>query len=141
MPDLLARGGIVAALAVLTSLLVALGRRFVAARQAAALQAAPLPAPEGAVHGVRILVFSSADCRQCHTHQAPAVARVLAARPGAVQIQEIDAPATPALATRYHILTVPATVVLDATGQARAVNYGFAPTATLLAQVDAATAA
>lgn len=140
MPDLLMRSGIVVALGIVTVLMIVLGRSFVASRRAAALRAAPLVAPEGSTSGVRILVFTSADCRQCHTHQAPAVARVLAERPGTVQIQEIDAPATPDLTSRYHILTVPATVVLDASGQARAVNYGFAPAATLLAQVDAAAA-
>jgi hypothetical protein len=40
------------------------------------------------------------------------------------------------LAQRYQVLTVPTTVVLDATGQAHAVNYGFANTKRLLEQID-----
>jgi hypothetical protein len=38
------------------------------------------------------------------------------------------------------VLTVPTTVVLDATGHAHAVNYGFAPMQRLLEQVDAVLA-
>jgi thioredoxin-like negative regulator of GroEL len=62
---------------------------------------------------------------------------VLEARGEAVAIVDIDAPTSPELAQRYQVLTVPTTVVLDATGQPHAVNYGFANTKRLLEQVDA----
>jgi hypothetical protein len=55
-----------------------------------------------------------------------------------VVVEEIDAPSTPELTRRYSVLTVPTTVVLDAAGRARAVNYGFADTRRLLEQVDEA---
>ncbi len=42
----------------------------------------------------------------------------------------------PELTERYRVLTVPTTVVLDASGRAHAVNYGFANTQRLLEQVD-----
>jgi thiol:disulfide interchange protein len=86
---------------------------------------------------VRILAFSSDDCVQCHRMQTPALRRVLDARPDVV-VEEIDAPRAPELTHRYSVLTVPTTVVLDAAGRARAVNYGFADTQRLLEQVDAA---
>ena len=60
----------------------------------------------------------------------------MAARRDQIAVVEIDAPNEPDLTQRYHVLTVPTTVVLDATGQAHAVNYGFANTQKLLAQVD-----
>ena len=46
---------------------------------------------------VRILVFSSDDCAQCHRLQAPAIQKVLAARGAAVAIVEVDAPSSPEL--------------------------------------------
>jgi thioredoxin-like negative regulator of GroEL len=53
-----------------------------------------------------------------------------------VSIVEVDAPNEPELALRYRVLTVPTTVLLDAAGRARAVNYGFANSHKLLEQVD-----
>jgi hypothetical protein len=54
-----------------------------------------------------------------------------------VTVEEVDASSAPELVHRYHVLTVPTTVVLDAMGHAHAVNYGFANTQHLLKQVDA----
>ncbi len=127
------------------------GRRFVEMRRRQALTAAPLDvmanghSPEASsIFGtnsgatqVRILAFQSDDCHQCHTLQAPALQRVLEACGDSVSVMEIDAPGTPELTQRYRVLTLPTTVVLDANGNARAVNYGFAPTQRLLEQVQA----
>ncbi|MBA3827094.1 MAG: thioredoxin family protein [Ktedonobacterales bacterium] len=136
MMDVLWRGGVIVALGVVTWLVVAGGRAFVGGRQRRALAAPPLL--DGGTNGlVRILAFSSDTCRQCHTHQWPAVQRVLAQRVGRIVVEEVDAPSHPDLAERYRILTVPSTVVLDGDGQVRAVNYGFANTQKLLEQVDA----
>jgi hypothetical protein len=123
-------------------LAVVMGRRFVESRRQRALAAAPLPVHTLALGdraSVRILAFSSDDCVQCHRMQTPALRRVLDARPD-VMVEEIDAPSTPELTRRYSVLTVPTTVVLDAAGRARAVNYGFADTMRLVEQVDAALA-
>ncbi len=86
--------------------------------------------------GIRILAFHTADCRQCFTMQDPALQRLATARAGHVEIIHIDAIAQPEMARQYRVMTVPTTVVLDPTGHAQAVNFGFAPTNTLLAQVD-----
>ena len=85
---------------------------------------------------MRVLAFSSEECSPCHTLQRPALARLLEQRKGQMSVIEIDAPSSPELTRRYAALTVPTTVILDASGKARAVNYGFAPTTKLLAQVD-----
>ncbi len=85
---------------------------------------------------VRILAFSSVDCRQCHTLQTPALQRVTESRKYQVSVEEIDAPGSPELTQRYQVLTLPTTVVLDAAGHVHAVNYGFANTQRLLEQVD-----
>jgi len=92
--------------------------------------------PEADRSRVRILAFSSADCRQCHQLQTPALQRVVAARGDAVTVIEVDATSQHELAETYHVLTVPSTVVLNAAGQAQAINYGFANTQRLLAQID-----
>jgi hypothetical protein len=135
-----------------TWLVVACVRAYAAARKRKTLAAAPtddllrdLPggvsgAVSGEMSGVRVLAFSSEDCRPCHTLQRPALARLLDQRKGQVSVIEIDAPGAPTLTRRYAVLTVPTTVILDASGKARAVNYGFAPTTKLLAQVDEALA-
>lgn len=126
------------------------GRRFVEMRRRQALAAAPLDstaigsnAEAGTILAistgkarVRILAFQSEDCHQCHTLQAPALKRVLETCGDAVSVVEIDAPGAPELTQHYRVLTLPTTVVLDATGKAHAVNYGFAPTQRLLEQVN-----
>ena len=143
MSDLFLRLGLLTAVAVFTGIVVSAGRGYVTARRARALAAAgPLPLdliptsePQGNVQ-VRILAFSSEDCRQCHMMQAPALRRVCEARPDIVSVAEIDALSHPDLTARYGVLTLPTTVVLDVTGRACAVNYGFANTQKLLEQVD-----
>ncbi len=123
-------------------LVVWMGRRFVERQRQQALTAAPFGTISA--HGnitsspspIRILAFSSPDCHQCHQLQTPALQRVVEARRGVVTFMEVDATVEQDLARTYHILTVPSTVVLDARGNARAINYGFANTQRLLKQVD-----
>ncbi len=145
MQDTLIRLGVLVLVAVVTWLLVQLSRRIIEVRRRQALSAAPLSAsleidavtsnePEQAQ--VRILAFSSADCHQCHRLQAPALQRVLQARESAVRVIDVDATTEHELVQTYHVLTVPSTVILDAQGQARAVNYGFANSQRLLTQID-----
>ncbi|MDE3231405.1 MAG: thioredoxin family protein [Chloroflexota bacterium] len=144
MPDtLVIRIVALGAVAALTWLVVVAVRGYASLRRRQTLAAAPAPemASTSGDAGVRVLAFSSEDCGPCHTLQRPALERLLGERSGQVSVVEIDAPTAPDLTRRYAVLTVPTTVVLDATGKARAVNYGFAPTAKLLAQVDAALGA
>ena len=141
MSPLLMRFGILVGVSLLLWLVVWSGRRYVGRSRRAALNSAPLILPEApgarSSGAVRILAFSSEDCRQCKQLQEPALRRVLAARGERVAVVEVDAPSTPELTEQYKVLTVPTTVVLDASGKAHAVNYGFAPAQRLLEQVDA----
>jgi hypothetical protein len=150
MPDIVMRLGVLILVVVLLWTLTWSGRRFVEMRRRQALAAAPLdimvaggsnpaggsPALDSGKTHVRILAFQSEDCRQCHTLQAPALKRLLETCGDAVAVMEVDAPGTPELTRRYRVLTLPTTVVLDASGNARAVNYGFASTQRLLEQVN-----
>ncbi len=141
--DILLRVAALVAVALLTWGGVAGVRAYATARKRQALAAAPSPELPGVTtaEGVRVLAFSSEDCSPCRTLQRPALDRLLDARQGRVSVIEIDAASAPDLAARYAVLTVPTTVVLDEAGQARAINYGFAPLARLLAQVDEILAA
>lgn len=144
MSDIALRLGVLLAVGITTWLLIKAGHRFIETRRQQALTAAP-PAvmigtddtlsPTGKTP-VRILAFSSTNCHQCHQLQAPALQRVLSARGDAVTVVDIDATSEQALVQTYHVLTVPSTVILDASGKAQAVNYGFANTQRLLGQVD-----
>ncbi len=141
------RVGVLALVSLALWLVVWAGRRFVESRRQAALGSAPAALPRlsgldssAGAAPVQILSFSSPDCSQCFRLQAPALRRLLEARSGEVAVLEVDAPGSPELTKRYQVLTVPTTVVLDAAGQAQAVNYGFASTERLLKQVDAVLA-
>ncbi len=141
MTDTEIRAGVVAGVALVAILVVWLVRRYIDQQRrlviAASLSNLPADADAiGSLGPVRILAFSSDDCRQCHTLQAPALQRVLAARGERLQVTEVDAPSEQALVEQYRVLTLPTTVVLDATGRVHAVNYGFANTEQLLKQVD-----
>src|SRR5947209_7842750 len=118
MPDLFFRALALALVCAAVALVVWGGRRLVEARRRRALTAsAPTEALSthgGNTHGgnasqkpVRILVFSSEECAQCHVLQAPAIARVLAARGEQADALDVDAPSSPALARHYGILTLP----------------------------------
>lgn len=69
-----------------------------------------------------ILYFTGDSCTVCKTHQEPALARL-----GEVRIDKVDAVAERELADRFHVYTLPTTVVIAADGQALHVNYGYAP--------------
>ena len=68
-----------------------------------------------------ILYFTGDSCTVCHTHQEPALARL-----GNVRIDKVDAVVERELADRFHVYTLPTTVVLAPDGQALHVNYGYA---------------
>jgi hypothetical protein len=85
---------------------------------------------------VRILAFGNEDDRQCRILQAPVLRRVVEAKGDVVSVINIDAANSPELTQRYHVLTVPTTVLLDARGKTYAVNYGFTNAQSLLKQVD-----
>lgn len=138
MPASLIRLAILALALVLIAVLVWGGRLFVARQKRLALAAGPDENIFASAEGkVRVLAFSSADCTQCHTLQQPALRRLQALRGNEIDVVEIDAPGSPDLTRRYRILTVPSTVVLNAAGEAHAINYGFANLHKLQQQIDA----
>lgn len=133
MSALIIRLVVLALVAISGWLLVRAGKHFVAVKRQRALAAPLTPVTN---NKIQILSFSGEDCRQCK-FQAPILQRIQEARGNAISVMEIDASAEPELSARYQVLTVPTTVILDTNGKAQAINYGFANTQKLLAQIDA----
>lgn len=76
--------------------------------------------------GALVLAFTTPDCVPCKTVQRPALEALEQQFPGLVVVGEVDALASPDLARRFGILTVPSTVVIAASGEVRAINHGTA---------------
>lgn len=83
-----------------------------------------------------VVAFTLPSCVDCRARQAPALERLRASAP-AVEIAVLRADGHDELVERLGILTVPATVVLDAGGGVRFLNNGFADEARLAGQLAA----
>ena len=82
-----------------------------------------------------ILYFTGENCSICRTHQEPALAKL-----AGVRIDKVDAIAQRDLADRFHVYTLPTTVVMSPEGRSLHVNYGYAPAKKLERQLaDART--
>ncbi len=99
--------------------LAAASLEFVRSRRASrrAVGTTALPASEP-----YILYFTGDGCTVCRTHQEPALAKL-----GLVRVDKVDAIADRELADRFHVYTLPTTVVMSSEGTALHVNYGYAP--------------
>ena len=69
-----------------------------------------------------IVYFTGENCSVCRTHQEPALSKLVG-----VRIDKVDAVAQRELADRFHVYTLPTTVVMSAEGRSLNVNYGYAP--------------
>jgi hypothetical protein len=69
-----------------------------------------------------ILYFTGENCSVCRTHQEPALAKL-----AGVRIDKVDAIVERELADRFHVYTLPTTVVMSGEGKSLHVNYGYAP--------------
>lgn len=80
-----------------------------------------------------VIYFTGETCTVCRTHQEPALARL-----GDVRIDRVDAVEDREMADRFHVYTLPTTVVIGPDGRALHVNYGYAPAAKLARQLSEA---
>ena len=80
-----------------------------------------------------VLYFSGPHCTICRTHQEPALKAL-----GDVLVRKVDALEERELADRYHVYTLPTTVVVAADGRPLHVNYGYAPARKLQEQLASA---
>jgi hypothetical protein len=83
-----------------------------------------------------VVCFSTPGCVECRTRQAPALARLSANLGDRVMVRTLPVSEYPHLVDHLGILTAPATVVIDATGEVRFVNLGFADVEKLATQVN-----
>ena len=83
-----------------------------------------------------VVYFTTPDCAPCKTVQRPALNALKAQMRGRLQVIEIDASARPDLASRWGVLSVPTTFILDAGGQVRHVNQGSTRADKLSRQIE-----
>jgi thioredoxin-like negative regulator of GroEL len=83
-----------------------------------------------------IVYFTTPTCTQCLVQQVPALER-LQQRLGdnGVQVIRVDATQDPDAASRWGVLSVPTTFILDANGRPLHVNHGVANTDKLMQQL------
>ena len=86
-----------------------------------------------------LLYFYTEHCVPCKALQAPALERLSEAYPGRFSLVEVNALENDALARRFHILTVPSTVVLGEDGRVIDANLGYAPAKKLAVQLGLET--
>ena len=98
-------------------------RSIRARRLTAGARAAPSSQPY-------IIYFTGESCTVCRTHQEPALSKL-----DGVRVDKVDAVAERDLADRFHVYTLPTTVVMAADGRAVHVNYGYAAAAKLARQL------
>lgn len=91
------------------------------------------PAP---VAGRPTLLYFRADhCAVCPT-QSRFVDQLAAQWDGRVAIEHVDTERDPDTAARYRVMTLPTTVLVDADGRVRHVNYGLTDTQKLGRQLE-----
>ncbi|MCA9875636.1 MAG: thioredoxin family protein [Anaerolineales bacterium] len=78
-----------------------------------------------------LLYFRSEACAACPT-QSRYLAQVMGSGEGGegngrFTLQQIDVDANPDQARQYGIMTLPTTMLLDAAGKVREINYGLTP--------------
>lgn len=82
-----------------------------------------------------VVAFSTPACIECRSRQAPALSRLALSVGDAVTVRTLSALEHPTLVRQIGILTVPATVVVDAAGRVRHLNLGFTAETTLREQL------
>ncbi len=106
---------------------------FRAQKNGAAEAVAPLVTLPGTP---AILYFTTPECVACKAVQRPAL-KILQERLGdQLQVVEINAQEQPDLASRWGVLSVPTTFIIDSQGQRRHVNHGATRADKLFQQLD-----
>ena len=82
-----------------------------------------------------LLYFTGEYCAACEFQQTPIVESITAKLGDSIAVKKYDVSAHPELASRYKVLTLPTTIVVNEEGQVTHVNYGVAGREKLEAQL------
>lgn len=85
-----------------------------------------------------ILYFTTPDCVPCKTIQRPALEKVKTTLGNQFRLVEVNAYEQPEVAKKWGVLSVPTTIILDARGTPRHVNFGATGADKLLKQLNEA---
>lgn len=85
-----------------------------------------------------LLYFTGEYCTVCKFQQAPIVEKITSKFGGAIAVKKVDVSVEPDMASRYRVLTLPTTIVVDRRGQVAHINYGIADQSKLEAQLSGA---
>lgn len=83
-----------------------------------------------------ILYFTADWCSACQLQQRPALHALQAQLGEELQIIQVDVEQQPNDAKRWGVMSLPTTYILNADGEATAVNYGVASTQKLKQQLE-----
>ena len=86
-------------------------------------------------HAFTLVYFTTPTCAPCKTIQRPAIESLKKILGSALQVIEIDASERPDLASRWGVLSVPTTFIIDPRGEVRHVNHGVVRAEKLLLQI------
>ena len=82
-----------------------------------------------------LVYFTTPTCIPCKTIQRPAIQKASQLLGEALQVLEIDASERPEMASRWGVLSVPTTFVIDPGGEVRHVNHGVTRAEKLMEQI------
>lgn len=89
--------------------------------------------------GAFVLVyFTTPSCAPCKSVQRPAINKLSEILGESLQVLEIDASQKPEVASRWGVLSVPTTFVIDPLGHVKHVNHGVTRADKLLMQIHSA---
>jgi thiol-disulfide isomerase/thioredoxin len=83
-----------------------------------------------------ILYFTAPGCIPCITIQKPALEAITEQYGESIQIFEFDAVAEPQMATKWGVLGVPTTFIIDSFGRPRKINNRATTSDRLIAQLE-----
>jgi thiol-disulfide isomerase/thioredoxin len=82
-----------------------------------------------------LVYFTTPSCVPCKTVQRPAIQKLSQLLGSALHVIEIDATQQPEMASRWGVMSVPTTFVIDPKGKLRHVNHGVTRAEKLLMQL------
>lgn len=85
-----------------------------------------------------LVYFTTSTCVPCKTIQRPEIAKLESILGTKIQVLEIDATERPQVASRWGVMSVPTTFLIDPRGRLRHVNHGVTRTEKLLLQLHTA---